>query len=173
MEKMIISNDILFEEVRRVLREGRNAQIPVKGISMLPLIKGERDTVVLEPLAPGSLCEGRKPEAGDIVLFIINNRYILHRILFIKDGIATIQGDGVPKNQERCPVGQIFGRVIAINKKGGRVIDPNTPFRLFLARVWHRMPMKRYLLAAYRRLPWNLWIQRGLKSRKTDDRSTN
>lgn len=159
MEKMVISNDILFEEVRRVLREGRNAQIPVKGVSMLPLIKGERDTVVLEPLSPGSLSEGRKPEAGDIVLFHINNRYILHRILFIKDGIATIQGDGVPKNQERCPVGQIYGRVISIQKRNGREVDPNTPTMQFLARLWHRFPMKRYILAIYRRLPWNRWIK--------------
>lgn len=159
MEKMVISNDILFEEVRRVLREGRNAQIPVKGVSMLPLIKGERDTVVLEPLSPGSLSEGRKPKAGDIVLFHINNRYILHRILFIKDGIATIQGDGVPKSQERCPVGQIYGRVISIQKRNGREVDPNTPTMQFLARLWHRLPMKRYILAIYRRLPWNWWIK--------------
>lgn len=163
MEKLIINNDILFGEVLKVLRDGRTVQIPVKGVSMLPLIKGERDTVVLEPLAPGSMDHGRQPQAGDIVLFHIGGRYILHRILSIKDGVATIQGDGVPKNREICPVDRIYGRVTTILKNGKREVDPNTPFRLFLAKVWHVMPMKRYLLAAYKRLPWNYWIQRGLK----------
>ncbi len=163
MEKMVISNDILFEEVLRVLATGRNVQIPVKGVSMLPLIKGERDTVVLEPLSPGSRNEGRQPEAGDIVLFRVGGRFILHRILSLKDGIATIQGDGVPKNQERCRIEHIYGRVVTIIKPGGRKVDPNTPFRLRLARIWHLMPLKRYILAIYRRLPWNYWIQKGLK----------
>lgn len=164
MEKIIINNDLLFGNVCEVLRSGRTAIIPVKGVSMLPLIKGERDSVVLEPLAPGSLAEGRRPQSGDIVLFHLGGRYILHRVISIKDGIATIQGDGVAKGQEICPVEKIYGRVVSIRKNGKKEIDPNTPAMLFLARLWQKVPMRRYVLAVYKRLPWNLWILRGQRN---------
>lgn len=76
MEKVVISNDIFFAEVLRVLREGKNVTIPVKGVSMLPFIRGDRDSVELEPLA-----DARPLAVGDIVLFRVAGRYILHRII--------------------------------------------------------------------------------------------
>ena len=50
MEKLIINNDILFSKVVELLKEDKTVTIPVKGVSMLPFIKGERDSVELESL---------------------------------------------------------------------------------------------------------------------------
>lgn len=40
MEKLIVSNDTLFEEVIALLREGKKVTVPAKGESMLPFIVG-------------------------------------------------------------------------------------------------------------------------------------
>ena len=100
-----IPNSLFFNEVEAILAEGREVRIRMRGNSMLPLLRSDRDTVVLTPIAaygaaaaqaaPGSAAAGR-PEAGekhgtglealragDIVLFRHRGRHILHRIVRI------------------------------------------------------------------------------------------
>lgn len=145
MEKVVISNDIFFAEVLRILREGKNVTIPVKGVSMLPFIRGDRDSVELEPLA-----DARPLAVGDIVLFRVAGRYILHRIIQLDGNQSVMQGDGAIC-REHCPTSDIFGRVVTILKKGRIPINPYTRLNLLKARIWHRIPLRRYLLAIYRR----------------------
>ena len=146
MEKVVISNDIFFAEVLRVLREGKNVTIPVKGVSMLPFIRGDRDSVELEPIA-----NARPLAVGDIVLFRVAGRYILHRIIQLDGNQAVMQGDGAICC-EHCPTSDIFGRVVTILKKGRTPINPYTRLNLLKARIWHHIPLRRYLLVIYRRL---------------------
>ena len=40
MDKMIIDNDTFFADVLRLLDQGKQVTIPVKGFSMLPFIRG-------------------------------------------------------------------------------------------------------------------------------------
>ena len=43
-----IPNEPFFADVVSILDEGKQVTIPVKGFSMLPFIRGQRDLVVLE-----------------------------------------------------------------------------------------------------------------------------
>ena len=61
MESLVINNDEFFASVLDCLASGSDATIPVKGFSMLPLIRAEKDLVVL-----GTFDELREK---DIVLF--------------------------------------------------------------------------------------------------------
>ena len=153
MEKMVIDNEVLFGRVVELLGEGKQVTIPVKGYSMLPFIRGERDTVVLER------AEAEALRPGDIVLFRYGGRYVLHRVIDVRDGVVYIQGDGVLQNQEHCPPGQIFGRVTTILRRGKRAVDPYSPRQMRRVRLWQRLqPCRRYLLIAFRLFPWNWWI---------------
>lgn len=146
MEKLVIDNDLFFAEVLRMLREGRRVTIPVKGVSMLPFIRGGRDSVVLEPVEDaGTLA------AGDIVLFRYGGRYILHRILKIRDGIAEIRGDGAVSS-EHCPLQDICGRAVTILKKGSVPVSPYGKGYRLKAALWNRLPLRRYILAVFRRV---------------------
>ena len=97
MDKMIIDNDTFFADVLRLLDQGKQVTIPVKGFSMLPFIRGGKDLVVLEKA-------GEVLRADDIVLFHVGpregGRYVMHRILSIDGDAVDIQGDGVPKIHE-------------------------------------------------------------------------
>ncbi len=146
MEKVIISNEIFFGEVLRMLRDGHNVTIPVKGVSMLPFIRGDRDAVVLEPAD-----RTRNLAPGDIVLFRYDGRFILHRILKINADVAEIRGDGAV-SKEHCHLCDIYGRAVRILRKGAVPVDPYSCSSRMKVWLWLHLPLRRYVLAIYRRL---------------------
>ena len=60
MNTITIANEILLEEVRRLLMKGNNVTIRAKGNSMLPFITGGKDRVTLAP--------AKELRTGDIVV---------------------------------------------------------------------------------------------------------
>ena len=159
MGKIVVENEVFFTHVREMLDTGRRVTIPVKGYSMLPFIRGEKDLVVLEK-AGGDLSE------GDIVLFYVgeepHGRYILHRILSIDGNRVEIMGDGVVGSRERVTRERIYAKVVSILRNGKREVDPESLRERRKARLWRKLlPVRRYLLFAYRHLPWNRkWLKK-------------
>ena len=157
MDKMIIDNDTFFADVLRMLEQGKQVTIPVKGFSMLPFIRGSKDLVVLEKA-------GTDIQADDIVLFHVGpregGRYVMHRILSIDGDAVDIMGDGVPKNHEHVHRNQILAKAVKILRGGTRPLDPYSPGQLRMVHFWQwLLPVRRYILFIYRHLPWNRgWI---------------
>ena len=158
MDKMIIDNDTFFADVLRLLDEGKQVTIPVKGFSMLPFIRGSKDLVVLEKA-------GEELRADDIVLFHVGpregGRYVMHRILSIDGDAVDIQGDGVPETHEHVRRSQVIARAVEILRDGKRRVDPSGPGQRRLVHFWQWLrPVRRYILFIYRHLPWNRsWIK--------------
>ena len=146
MEKIILPNSILLGETRELLSEGRQVIIPTKGSSMLPFIHGEKDSVLLEKV------DGLA--AGDIVLALIDGkRYVLHRIWEIDGDNVTLMGDGNLAGKERCTKADVCGTVSEIIKKNGKKIDVSSAGFRRSSRIWRRLlPVRRYILAVYRRI---------------------
>lgn len=59
---------------------------PIKGVSMLPMLEQDKDTVVVVP------CE-KQLQKYDLVLCKYREKYILHRIIAVKDGYYLLCGD--------------------------------------------------------------------------------
>ncbi len=139
MEKREMPNEVLLGAVEQMLDEGREVVITPKGNSMLPFIRGDRDSVRLQK--KDSL------EIGDIVLVNLGNRYILHRIIAIDGDNVTLMGDGNVKGTEACRRESVCGTVTGI-QRDGKMRNPGK------GRLWGRLlPVRRYLLAIRRRLP--------------------
>lgn len=139
MDKRVIPNDILLGEVAALLREGREAVITPTGNSMLPFIRGGVDRVVLRRTDDVTV--------GDIVLVHTGGRYILHRLI-ARDGDAlTLMGDGNLQGTESCTTADVVGTVTAVIRPSGQELTPGK------GRLWRLLkPLRRYLLAIYRRL---------------------
>ena len=60
MENRTLPNEVLLGEISALLAEGREVAFTPKGTSMLPFIRGGRDSVTLKKLA--------EVKVGDIVL---------------------------------------------------------------------------------------------------------
>jgi len=144
--KRIVPNDVMLGEVRKMIAEGHSVTIKVKGVSMLPFIVGERDSVRL--VKPTALKE------RDIVLAEIDEgHYVLHRIKRIEPNRITLMGDGNLKGMEYCRPKDVAGKVDLIFRNGKNV-NPNASDEQRNVGIWLTLtPIRRILLAIYRRLP--------------------
>ncbi len=135
MENRTLPNEILLEEVGALLREGREVSFTPKGTSMLPFIRGGRDSVTLKKLD--------KVEVGDIILVRLqDSRYVLHRVVSNNNGALVIMGDGNIACTESCQEKDVMGTAILVNG--------HKPSK---GRLWRWLkPVRRYLLGIYRRL---------------------
>lgn len=155
MDKLIVENDEFFGKVVSLLAEGHSVTVPVKGVSMLPFIRGDKDSVVLEGVESCTPYGKSRigVNVGDIVLFRYKGRYIMHRILRIENNQAVIQGDGVARNMEICSLDDIYGRVTQILKNGKTPVDPYSDSMKLKVAHWMRFrPIRRYILFVYRNL---------------------
>ncbi|MBE6648284.1 MAG: hypothetical protein E7614_02045 [Ruminococcaceae bacterium] len=100
-------------KIEEALSEQGKCVFPVKGTSMLPLLRQERDTVVVVPL-----CE--MAEKYDVVLFRMKENYILHRVIKIKKDRYIICGDNCI-SKEVVPFGSVIGVAVGFNINGNYV----------------------------------------------------
>ena len=83
----VIANEAYFSEVQRILREGKEVRIRVKGSSMLPFIK-DGDTVLLRAYQGQSLALGSNILAKD------KDKFVFHRFVGKKNDQYILAGDG-------------------------------------------------------------------------------
>ena len=85
-----IPNDDFFALVLDRLGEGQTVEIPLTGVSMLPLLQEGRDNLLLAPLAPDAPLH-----RYDVVLFRYGNTCLLHRIRKINGETLVTRGDAI------------------------------------------------------------------------------
>jgi signal peptidase I len=138
MDKRVVPNTIILEEAGQLLNEGRTVRFTPLGNSMLPFIRGGRDSVVLQ--------KKDSVEVGDIVLIRLPGRYVLHRVIALDGDKVTLMGDGNSVGTEECTRADIMGTAIEIGR-GNRTVKPGK------GRIWRALkPFRRYILAIYRRI---------------------
>ena len=138
MDKRVLPNKVLLEEAGQLLDEGREVTFTPLGSSMLPFIRGGKDSVTLR--------KKDSAEVGDIVLVRLPGRYVLHRIIALDGEKVTLMGDGNLAGTEACTRADIMGTVTAI-QRGKRNVIPGK------GRFWRALkPFRRYILGVYRRL---------------------
>lgn len=139
-----VPNDEFFSVVLETLADGCTANIPVKGVSMLPFIVPDRDKVVLEAPA-GSF------RRGDIVLFRFKGNYVLHRVMETDGENYVMMGDGNVAGTESCTAADIKAKAIAV-VRNGKSFDPYSKSWMRRWHVWMALkPIRRYLLFIIRR----------------------
>lgn len=109
-----IPNNLFFESVEQIIAEGRSVEMTVKGFSMRPFLRNERDEVLLSPLS------GRELQEGMVVLFRYKGRHILHRICHIECGEVVCEGDGNYRQREQCRVEDVVAYVSKVRLERGR-----------------------------------------------------
>ena len=139
MDKRVVANQVLLEDAARLMEEGREVNFTPLGSSMLPFIRGGKDSVILRKMPT--------VEVGDIALVRLEGpRYVLHRVIRKDGNKLTLMGDGNIAGTEDCTVSDVLGTVTAIVKRK-RTITPGK------GRWWRILkPIRRYILAIYRRI---------------------
>jgi SOS-response transcriptional repressor LexA len=100
--------------VEEQINSGGYFYLVPKGVSMLPTIKGDVDTVTLE--------KADELKKGDIVLYgRENGQIVLHRIVSIKGDSLILSGDAQIELEHGIKKSDVIARVCEI-KKGERII---------------------------------------------------
>ena len=135
MDKKTLPNEIMLEDAAALLCEGREVSFTPLGASMLPFIRGGRDTVTLRKLA--------EVNVGDIVLArLAGKRYVMHRVIGRDGDNLTLMGDGNLRGVESCTVDDVLGTVVLIGSR-----KPGS------GKIWRMLkPLRRIILGIYRRL---------------------
>lgn len=139
-----IPNVLLFKEVRQILSEGGSVELGVKGESMRPFLRSNKDVVVLSPFRPEEL----KP--GTIILFAYYNKHLLHRIVEAGNKYLLIQGDGCMKNYEKVQHSDVIGIVRTVIRSNGKAVPVKGLMVEIYWRLWYLLrPWRHYLLTFY------------------------
>ena len=137
-------NEIVAEAIRRTVNE-ECVMLPVNGYSMLPFVVGWCDCVILQKAA--------HPKVGDVVVaWVEDRRYVLHRIIRIDGERVTLMGDGNLRGTETCTLSDVKALATHVVDVKGRTYDLYSKRQRWAAKVWwYIRPVRRYLLAIYRR----------------------
>ena len=141
-----MTDNKIIEEAIRLVDEGVCVTLPVNGNSMLPFIIGGKESVILQ--------EPEQLEVGDVVLAWADGyRYVVHRIIHIDGDNVTLMGDGNVAVTEHCLLDDIKARVTHVVDAKDCKHDLYNSWRKLAAKVWFWLrPIRRYLLAIYRRV---------------------
>lgn len=126
----------IFENI-----EKEDVWLRVQGKSMRPFLREGRDTVVFS-----------KPErlkVGDIVVFMRNGYYIMHRIIKIENGYISTLGDNLKTPEEKIPVENVVAKAVSA-VRDGKEITPNSPIWQFFGKVYIHQNVRK-ILNAFRR----------------------
>ena len=141
-----MANSVLLPEIVRLLNEGHTVTLRLRGFSMRPFLEDGRDKALLTKAV--------SPKVGDPVLAEIEPKhFVLHRIISIQGDNVVLRGDG-NLGVERCKLGDVKGAVIGFYRKGRSKLDrtDGKKWRAY-SWIWTRLyPIRRYLLAFYRRI---------------------
>jgi hypothetical protein len=83
---------------------------PTVGVSMQPLLKTRRDTVVIRP-------KTQRLQRLDVALYKRGEAYVLHRVLEVKDWGYIIRGDNC-YSDEKIPENAVIGVLTEFFRKG-------------------------------------------------------
>lgn len=130
-EQVKRKRELSVEIWRELSKEG--IYIPVRiqlnGSSMQPLIRKQRDYVIIEPLK-------RSPMRGDIVLFSDDKgRYVVHRVKRLSKEFVITQGDSCTTEDTPLRYDQIWGIVTKMERKN-RVVILNSAKARNAGKIW-------------------------------------
>ena len=141
-----MANSVLLPEIVRLLNEGHTVTLRLRGFSMRPFLEDGRDKALLTKAV--------SPKVGDPVLAEIEPKhFVLHRIISIQGDNVVLRGDG-NLGVEHCKLDDVKGAVIGFYRKGRNKLDrtDGKKWRTY-SWIWTRLyPIRRYLLAFYRRI---------------------
>ena len=117
-----------------------------RGVSMMPMLRQDRDLMVIEPCAEG------RCRKYDVVLYKRNDQYILHRILKVLPEGYMICGDHNWKKDPIVREEQILGRMVSFVRDGREISVKNPMYQCYVHLWCDVFPVRVLLLKVRARL---------------------
>lgn len=120
------------------------------GCSMRPMLRNRRDRVVILPVGNERL------KKYDLPLYRRpDGKYILHRIIGVRDGVYVIRGDNTYA-KEYVPDGWVLGYVSEFYRGKRHILSTSRTYRMYAA-VWNFLYPVRRIVRAGRSFAARVW----------------
>jgi len=116
-----------YDNFEQLLSHSGEYVTQVRGVSMYPMLRYRKDPVLIHP-ASGTL----KPY--DVAVYARSDRYVVHRVLHVRDDIYIIRGDNCTA-LEYVPKSDVRGVVVGF-WRFGRYIPVSNRLYLCYAHLW-------------------------------------
>ena len=128
------------------------------GVSMFPMLRNRRDTIIVMPY------EGRLKKY-DVPLYKRGTSYILHRIIEVRPDSYVIRGDNCIQKEYGITDEQILGVLTGFYRGSKKINMDGLGYKLY-ARVWVLLYPVRRIYTQMRSLAARAWhkIRRGKKN---------
>ena len=124
-------------------REGKYVG-PTVGVSMLPMLKNRRDSIVVRP-------KTQRLQALDVALYRRGDAYVLHRVIQPIDGGYLIRGDNT-YSDERIPEKDVFGVLTEFFRKDKHILCSDKKYLKYAKRRVKTYKIRRFFV----RLKWKI-----------------
>ena len=129
----------VFEEL--LLKDGQFIY-KTQGKSMEPMLRQNRDLVIIQ--VPSSYLK-----KYDVAFYKRENKYVLHRVIGVKDDYYQIRGDNT-YSVEKVPFASVIG-VLKSFKRKDKMIDVTNKWYQLYSRIWLFLyPVRFFLIYIYR-----------------------
>ena len=132
---MVPQEKLKIEEV--IQREGRYIG-PTAGVSMLPMLKERRDTIVVSP-------KTEKLKPLDVALYHRGEAYVLHRVLRQTETGYIIRGDNCYAD-EIVPEDDVFGVLTEFFRKDKHIHCTDEKYLRYVKRRLKTYPIRRFFV---------------------------
>lgn len=131
-------------KIEEVLAEKGVYMGPTVGVSMLPMLKNRRDTVVIS-----AKTERLKPL--DVALYKRGEAYVLHRVLSVKEDGYWIRGDNCYSDED-IPESAVIGVLTEFFRKGKHIFCTDEKYLRYVKRRLKWYKPRRFFV----RIKWKL-----------------
>lgn len=146
-KKITIDKDTMYQEISRLIAEGKTVSITVKGYSMNPFLMHLRDQITLGPWTDGDIRRGTVALVRDV-----RGNVLIHRIIRRDGNIIILEGDGNIGLQEKATLDRIAGIMHSITRKNRTYSSKSFIWRAY-SWIWMFLrPVRLYPLALWRKL---------------------
>lgn len=114
MKKLVIDNDIFFQEVCARIADGESVKLKINGNSMWPLLRNGKDNLLLSPVPDGYVFL-----KGEVLLFRYKGSYVLHRVVQCGGNFLLMQGDNCV-SFERIGTRDVIARLVEVQRPNGK-----------------------------------------------------
>ncbi len=141
--KKLTSINDMIPLIEERIKSGGNVSFTPMGVSMYPMLRNGRDSVVLSPL-PDRL------KKYDVILYRrANGKYVLHRIIGVGEKYTCI-GDNQYQKEKGIEHSQVIAVVTSFTRKGKEYSVNDFGYKLY-CRVWHYTRALRKILRDVKR----------------------
>ena len=124
--------------IEEVLEQSGKYVGPTVGVSMLPMLKNRRDSVIVSKKT-----ERLKPL--DVALYKRGNDYVLHRVLEVTDWGYIIRGDNC-YSDEKVPENTVIGVLTEFYRKDKHIVCTDEKYLRYAKRRIKTYPVRRFFV---------------------------